>query len=69
MVSEIQDVKDMLRKDGLKMVMMSGSGSAVYALSRDLNKMKALYKKYEKAGFEVYLTKTLAQLPTSKLRK
>lgn len=69
MVPEIQDVKDMLKKDGLKMVMMSGSGSAVYALSRDFNKMKTLYKKYEKAGFEVYLTKTLAQLPTNKLRK
>lgn len=61
MVPEIQDVKDMLKKDGLKMVMMSGSGSAVYALSTDVNKMKALYKKYEKAGLEVYLTKTLAQ--------
>lgn len=60
MVPEIQDVKDMLKKDGLKMVMMSGSGSAVYALSTDVNKMKALYKKYEKAGLEVYLTKTLA---------
>ena len=60
MVPEIQDVKDMLKKDGLKMVMMSGSGSAVYALSTDLNKMKALHKKYEKAGYEVYLTKTLA---------
>jgi 4-diphosphocytidyl-2-C-methyl-D-erythritol kinase/energy-coupling factor transport system substrate-specific component len=61
MAPEIQDVKDMLKKDGLKMVMMSGSGSAVYALSTDVNKMKALYKKYEKAGLEVYLTKTLAQ--------
>lgn len=60
MVPEIQDVKDMLKKDGLKMVMMSGSGSAVYALSTDANKMKALHKKYEKAGLEVYLTKTLA---------
>lgn len=61
MAPEIQDVKDMLKKDGLKMVMMSGSGSAVYALSTDVNKMKALYRKYEKAGLEVYLTKTLAQ--------
>ena len=60
MVPEIQDVKDTLRKDGLKMVMMSGSGSAVYGLSTDHNKMKALLKKYEKAGYEVYLTKTLA---------
>jgi 4-diphosphocytidyl-2C-methyl-D-erythritol kinase len=61
MAPEIQGVKDMLKKDGLKMVMMSGSGSAVYALSTDVNKMKALYRKYEKAGLEVYLTKTLAQ--------
>ncbi|MCR5332688.1 MAG: 4-(cytidine 5'-diphospho)-2-C-methyl-D-erythritol kinase [Bacilli bacterium] len=61
MVPEIQDVKDMLRKDGLKMVMMSGSGSAVYALSTDHNMMKALYRKYEKKGLEVYLTKTLIE--------
>ena len=60
MAPEIQDVKDMLRKDGLDMVMMSGSGSAVYALSTDQAKMKKLYHKYEKAGYEVYLTKTLS---------
>lgn len=66
MVPEIQDIKDMLKKDGLKMVLMSGSGSAVYALSTDYVKIKALYKKYEKQGLEVYLTKTLTEKQLNK---
>lgn len=56
---EIQDVKDMLRKDGLKAVLMSGSGSCVYGLTTDVHLAKHLYKKYEKEGYEVYLTRTL----------
>lgn len=59
MLPEIQIVKDMMFKDGFKMVMMSGSGSAVYGLSTDNSFVKHLYKKYEKEGYEVYLTRTL----------
>lgn len=59
MLPEIQDVKDMLKKDGFKIVLMSGSGSSVYALTRDHHFAKQMYKKYDKEGFECYLTKTL----------
>lgn len=59
MVEEISDVKSMLRNDGFKMVLMSGSGSAVYALTRDKQLARSMFKKYEKEGLEVYLTKTL----------
>ncbi len=56
---EIQEYKNMLYKDGFKMVLMSGSGSAVYALTTDKNFAKNMYHKYEREGYEVYLTRTL----------
>lgn len=59
MLPEIQDIKDMLKRDGMKMVLMSGSGSTVYGLTTDHAFAKRLYKKYEKEGYEVYLTRTL----------
>lgn len=59
LLSKIQDIKDMLYNDGLKIVLMSGSGSSVFALSTDHSLMQKLYKKYDKQGYDVYLTKTL----------
>ena len=58
---EIQQIKDMMKKDGFKCVLMTGSGSCVYAIT--LNHALALkkYLKYEHKGYEVYLTKTLKQ--------
>ncbi len=56
---EIQEYKDMLVKDGFKMVLMSGSGSAVYGLTTDKNFAKNMYHRYERNGYEVYLTRTL----------
>lgn len=61
---EIVDIKSMLKKDGLKMVLMSGSGSCVYGLTKDIHLAKRLYKKYEKEGYEVYLTRTLKWIDT-----
>lgn len=59
LVPEIQDIKDMLKQDGFKMVLMSGSGSSVFALTRDHKLANAKYKEYDKKGYQVYLTKTL----------
>ena len=59
LVNKIQDIKDMFYKDGLKIVLMSGSGSAVFALTDNRALAHKLYKKYEKDGHDVYLTKTL----------
>ena len=58
-MGKIQEIKDMFRKDGLDIVLMSGSGSAVFALHDNHGLMQKLYKKYEKQGYDVFLTKTL----------
>ena len=60
LVDEISKVKNMLKNDGFEMTLMSGSGSAVFALTTDLKKAQACYKKYEKEGYDVYLTRTLS---------
>ena len=59
LVDSIQKVKDMLHKDGFDMVLMSGSGSSVFALTTDLKKAQHMVHKYEKEGYDVYLTRTL----------
>lgn len=54
---EIQVIIDSLTKDGLDIVMMSGSGSSVFALSMDGKKLQKLEKKYDKLGYEVVFSK------------
>lgn len=61
MVPEIQDIKDMLKKDGFKCVLMTGSGSCVFALTTDRKMALTKYAKYDHKGYDVYLTKTLKQ--------
>ena len=56
---EVKQVKEMLKKDGFKCVLMTGSGSCVYALTTNYTLAVSKYIKYERKGFEVYLTKTL----------
>lgn len=58
-VPEIYEVENMLRKDGFKVVMMSGSGSAVIAVTLDKKLATNMYRKYEKLDYDVILTKTL----------
>lgn len=59
LVPEIKKVKDMLHKDGFNLVLMSGSGSCVFALTHDRKFAKAKYHEYERNNYQVYLTKTL----------
>ena len=59
MVPEIQKVKDTLKKMGFKLVLMSGSGSSVFALTTNHKLAYLKFKELEKKGYEVYLTKTL----------
>lgn len=61
MCPEIKDVREMLQKDGFNSVVMTGSGSCVYALTRDYNHAFTKYLKYERKGYEVILTRTLKQ--------
>ena len=57
-IPEIQKIKDMLRGDGFNIVLMSGSGSSVFALTTDFKKAHKYFKKYDKEGYNVILTKT-----------
>ncbi len=59
LVPEIQTIKDELKELGLKIVMMSGSGSAVFALSTDKKLIKSIAKKLENKYKTVIVTKVL----------
>ena len=59
LLPEIQKVKDELKKAGFKIVMMSGSGSSVFALTTNKRFALMKYHEFEKKGYEVHLTKTL----------
>lgn len=47
MVPEIQTIIDSLKNDGLKIVMMTGSGSAVFGMSTNYKLIKNIARKYE----------------------
>lgn len=59
LVPEIQKVKDTLKAMGFKLVLMSGSGSSVFALTTDHKFAFLKYHELERKGYEVYLTRTL----------
>ncbi len=52
LVPEIQNIIDDMKANGLKCVMMSGSGSTVFALSKNKGDFKKIFNKYEKLGYE-----------------
>ena len=57
LVPEIKVIKDKMKEEGLNIVLMSGSGSAVFALSTDKRKLKAVAKKLDKLQYYVEITK------------
>ncbi|MCQ3034879.1 MAG: 4-(cytidine 5'-diphospho)-2-C-methyl-D-erythritol kinase [Bacilli bacterium] len=58
---EIQPIIDLMKSDGVSAVMMSGSGSSVFAISKNKMKLQKLYTKYEKLNLDVYLTKVIKE--------
>ena len=58
MVPEIQSIKDELMAHGLKIVMMSGSGSSVFALSTDKKLIKSVARILEDK-YNVIVTKII----------
>ena len=58
LVPSIQVIIDELKECGLKIVQMTGSGSAVFALSTDKKILKKVFKKYENK-YQVELAKVL----------
>lgn len=57
-VPEVQIIKDELKAKGLKIVLMSGSGSTVFALSTDKKLIKKIAREYEDK-YRVEVTKIL----------
>lgn len=55
---EIKILIDKLKEEGLTKVMMSGSGSTVFALDEDVNKLKKIAKKFEDEHHSVWISKT-----------
>lgn len=58
LVPAIQTIIDGLKESGLKIVQMTGSGSAVFALSTDKKLLKKVFKKFENK-YQVELAKVL----------
>ena len=57
---EIRTIKEFLHSAGLKLVLMSGSGSSVFALSTDKMKLKRIERSiYEEGRWFVELTKII----------
>ncbi len=59
MLPDIGKIKQLLMQEGLKTVLMSGSGSSIIALDNDAKKLAKLEKKYAKMGYDTRLTRTL----------
>ena len=59
LLPEIQNVKDELKEHGFEIVLMSGSGSAVFALSENKHMIEKEAKNLEKKGYNVFITKIL----------
>lgn len=59
LVPEIKEIKEMFIADGFKCAMMTGSGSCVFALTTNKKLATSRFKAYEKAGYNVILTRTL----------
>ena len=54
-----QSFKDLLKKNGFDNVLMTGSGSCVYAIIPKDKKTENIENKFKKMGYTVFVTKTL----------
>ena len=55
LLPEIGNIRESLKKEGDFIVEMTGSGSAVYLISRNEAKLRLLREKYEKRGYQAFL--------------
>jgi 4-diphosphocytidyl-2-C-methyl-D-erythritol kinase len=58
LLPEIGDLIQRMKAAGLKMVMMSGSGSSVFALDEDVKKLERIAKTFDDDTHSVFVTKT-----------
>lgn len=59
LLDDVRSIVESLKKDGFAISGMSGSGSACFALSRDIKKIKEAAKNYIAKGYIVKTTMTL----------
>lgn len=57
--SKIQEAKDIIKKHGIDLVMMTGSGSCVFGLTNDQKKLEEVETYLKKTGFITFVTKML----------
>ena len=57
---DILNIKNLLKGNGCKNVLMSGSGSSVFAISTDYEELARMVEPAKKAGYYARLTKTRA---------
>lgn len=62
LVPEIAEIKKELQRMGLPVVLMSGSGSSVFALTRDKNQLATAYTSMLQKGYFVCKTKVYEEL-------
>lgn len=55
---EINKVKDLMLSLGLDNAIMTGSGSAIFSISKDIKLLKSVFNKMTSKGYKVILTKT-----------
>lgn len=60
LLPDIGELFSMIRNDGFLASMMSGSGSCLYVLSKNQRNLKQAFRKYQKLGYIVKLTKIMA---------
>ena len=58
-IVQVREIKEQLIKDGFKMVMMSGSGSTVFAMSKSLKELQKEALKFENKGHYIKITNIL----------
>jgi 4-diphosphocytidyl-2-C-methyl-D-erythritol kinase len=59
LVPEIKNIIEILKNDGFNMVLMSGSGSTVFAMSKNKFVIEKEAKKFDKKKYKVVVTHTL----------
>lgn len=54
---DIVKAKELLKEKGLENILMSGSGSSVFAIDEDYNKLKSVYDEIKESNYFVRITK------------
>ena len=57
LLKDIEDIKKLLIENGAPFALMSGSGSSVFTISKDINLIKTIYESIKEKGYFIRYTK------------